>query len=164
MRKLLSVSHVLPLKVWRQLPALKVLGGILALAAIVGVIALLVGNFFTPLPTLGVVVAGAIVLGAIKLILDTLDRRQLYHKRIGEVALGGAVTLAFPLAWLHLLIFDRLFIRHGRWSAAQKPQPAPIVTSGPQLPVSGNPPPPPPAGPGGATPPQPTAQPRQKTP
>jgi hypothetical protein len=76
---------------------------------------------------------------AAKWILAQLDKRRLYHKRLGEMGLGFAITfVGWIVAGLHLRIFDRLFLDHGKWEAATKRPAAGIATSGPHLPVAAN--------------------------
>lgn len=142
MRTLLSVSKELAGKVWKQLWALKVLAAVLGLAALYGAGAALWKNRNAVLPALGVrvVVTTIIALVAAKLLLAYLDKHRIYHKRLGEIGLGAAIaTLAWLPAGIHLLIFDRLFLKHGAWKETRR-QPSPtIVTSGPRLPVTANP-------------------------
>jgi predicted acylesterase/phospholipase RssA len=142
MLTLLRVSNQSAGKVWMQLPPLKMLGGGLVIAAIIGAGYALWKNRMIGLPSVGVVALMAIALLAAKLILARLDKRRVYHKRLGEMGLGFALAfVGWIAAALHLLIFDRLFLGHGKWEAAPK-QPAPaIATSGPQLHVADNPPP-----------------------
>ncbi|HXA17844.1 MAG TPA: patatin-like phospholipase family protein [Thermoanaerobaculia bacterium] len=125
MLTLLRVSNQLALKVWRQLPPLKVLGVGLAVTAIVSAGYALWRRRMLELPSLGVVSLIAVALLAAKLILAQLDKRRIYHKRLGEMGLGFAITvIGWIAAGLHLLIFDRLFLEHGKWK--DKPsQPAP---------------------------------------
>lgn len=166
MQQLLSVSNVLPFKVWKQLRALKVLknaaiiGGAIAAAAVVTMTLVRtvrtdgIHAFLASLPTVNVAtLAGAVLGTAVALeiarrILAKLDKDQRYHKRLGEIGLGaGVATAGCLIAGIHLLLFDRLFLRHGRWpDKPQRPPAPPIVSSGPRIPVTGPTPPPAPAG------------------
>ncbi len=142
MLTLLRVSNELALKVWKQLPPLKALAVGFGGAAIIGAGYALWKKRMVELPSLGVVSLIAIVLLAAKWILAQLDKRRLYHKRLGEMGLGFAIAfVGWIVAGLHLLIFDRLFLEHGKWEAATKQPAAGIATSGPHLSVANNPPP-----------------------
>jgi predicted acylesterase/phospholipase RssA len=84
MLTLLSVSNELALKVWKQLPPLKALAVGFGGAAIIGAGYALWKKRMVELPSLGVVSLVAIVLLAAKGILAQLDKRRLYHKRLGD--------------------------------------------------------------------------------
>jgi hypothetical protein len=141
MLTLLSVSNELAGKVWKQLTPLKVLAWILRLGAIAGVLYALweTRKLKLTLPALGVVLLIALVLLVAKWGLAQLDKKRLYHKRLGEMGLGFGITLAGWIAGgLHLLLFDRLFLRHGKWTvAAPRPNGPAIVSAGAKLPVIG---------------------------
>jgi predicted acylesterase/phospholipase RssA len=131
MRRLLSVSNRKAGKIWRQLWPLKVLGWVL-LAALLGGLGVLVVKY-PKMQLLNVewaaIVAAAVV--AATLILALLDHRQIYHKRITEVALGLALASVVCIAaWVHLWIFDRLFLSHGRWPP--KPKKGVVLAGGPE--------------------------------
>ncbi|HEX3067014.1 MAG TPA: patatin-like phospholipase family protein, partial [Thermoanaerobaculia bacterium] len=142
MLALLQVSNELAWKVWKQLPSLQKLRGGLIVSAIIGGGYALWKKRMIELPSLGVVALIAIVLGAAKWILAELDKRRQYHKRLGEMGLGFLIAIVgWIAAGLHLLIFDRLFLDHGKWEPATKQAAAGIATSGPHVPVASNPPP-----------------------
>jgi hypothetical protein len=141
MLTLLSVSNELAGKVWKQLTPLKVLAWVLRLGAIAGMVYALwaTRDLTLTLPRLGVVLFVALVLIGAKVALAQLDKRRLYHKRLGEMGLGFGITFAgWIVAGLHLLLFDRLFLRHGKWADPSRPNGAAIARSGPKLPVTGN--------------------------
>jgi predicted acylesterase/phospholipase RssA len=116
MLTLLSVSNQLAGKVWKQLPALKVLAAILGVGAIAAAYALSKKPMPKP-PSLGVVSLSALALLAAKVSLKQLDKHRLYHKRLGEMGLGfGIAFLGWVPSGLHLLLFDRLFLGHGKWT------------------------------------------------
>lgn len=124
MRTLLRVSNELAGKVWRQLLPLKVLGVVLFVAAVVGAGYALWQNRGVRLPSLGsvgIVSLVVIALVVVYVVLAVLDNRRVYHKRLDEIGLGLAIMLlGWFAAGLHLLLFDRLFLKHGKWQSAQK--------------------------------------------
>lgn len=121
MDTLLSVSNELAGKVWRQMPSLQMAGGGVAVTGIIGAAFFLWRKRRMALPTLGVVSLVAIVLAAANVILAKLDKHRRYHKRLDEIGLGLAITfLGWFAAGLHLLIFDRLFLEHGKWDDTRK--------------------------------------------
>jgi predicted acylesterase/phospholipase RssA len=143
MRTLLRVSNELAGKIWRQLLPLKVFGVAAVAASILGAFYALWKNRGVQLPSpgsLGVVSLVVIALVVAYLVLSGLDKRRVYHKRLDEIGLGLAIMFfGWFAAGLHLLIFDRLFLKHGKWQAVPK-QPASALTgSGPRLPVANNP-------------------------
>ncbi|HEV7486751.1 MAG TPA: patatin-like phospholipase family protein [Thermoanaerobaculia bacterium] len=139
MQTLLRVSNELAGKVWRQSLPLTVLGIVLFLAAIAGAGYGLWKYRAAALPSLGIVSLVGIVLIVVSLILAYMDKHRHYHKRLDEMGLGFAIAiLGWFAAGLHLLIFDRLFLMHGKWNPA--PKQSAVVTSGPRLPVATNPP------------------------
>lgn len=142
MLALLQVSNELAWKVWKQLPSLQKLRGGLIVSAVIGGGYALWKKRMIELPSLGVVALIAIVLGAAKWILAELDKRRQYHKRLGEMGLGFLIAIVgWIAAGLHLLIFDRLFLDHGKWEPATKQATSGIATSGPHVPVADSPPP-----------------------
>jgi hypothetical protein len=121
MLTLLHVSNELTWKVWKQLPSLQALRGGLVAGAIIGGGYALWKKRMIELPSLGVVSLFAIVLLAAKWVLAQLDKHRQYHKRLGEMGLGfGIAFVGWIVAGLHLLIFDRLFLDHGKWETTAK--------------------------------------------
>jgi predicted acylesterase/phospholipase RssA len=121
MGTLLRVSNELAGKVWRQLLPLKILGVGVVIAAIIGAGYAFWKNRRFQLPSLGIVSLVVIALVAAKLILAQLDKHRLYHKRLDEMGLGFAITfIGWIAAGLHLLLFDRLFLQHGKWETGRK--------------------------------------------
>jgi predicted acylesterase/phospholipase RssA len=164
MDTLLSVSNELAGKVWDQLPPLKVLRKTLIGAALAGGAWAIWKSWKFRLPSAGPV---GILLSAIGALagayfgLAWLDKKRHYHKRLDEIGLGLAIMfLGWLPAGVHLLFFDRWFLKHGAWKVM--PQQPAVAPPGPRLPVIGNPPP---AVPTGANvppgpPPPPNPQPR----
>lgn len=141
MEKLLGVSGQLAFKVWRQWLPLKVLAGLAGLAALASLAIGIWQNWDKPLfgwkpvpvPTTGWVVAAiATILLAVgfRYLMDKVFRIQ---KRFGEFLVGIGLMFASPLAWLHLALFDKLFLWYGRWPKAPEPPLVSIATSGPML-------------------------------
>ena len=118
LRELLAISKELAFKVWRQLPGLKVLAALLGLIAIGAAGALL---WSLRKVDFGFVAIIGVVLGVIALGLHFAERKQKYYKRIDEVLVGLGITFAFWASWLHLAIFDRLFLKHGQWPPDARP-------------------------------------------
>jgi len=120
MNALLSVSNELAGKVWRQLPPLQAVAAGGGISVILGAAFVLWKKRMLELPSLGVVSLLAVAMLAAKLILAQLDKHRLYHKRLGEMGLGFTITIiGWLVAGLHLQIFDRLFLAHGKWSAPE---------------------------------------------
>lgn len=141
MEKLLSVSNKLAFKVWLQWLPLKivaVVAGLVALAALVIGIAQnwnepVLGLKPVPVPTTGWVVFAIGVIVAAVIFRYVMDKVFRYQKRFGEVLLGAGLAIAFPLAWLHLALFDKLFLMYGRWPKAPEPPLASFATEGPMI-------------------------------
>jgi predicted acylesterase/phospholipase RssA len=134
MRTLLKVSNELSFKIWRQLWPLKVLAAVVLLSLAGGLITAVVKNRNYQLPSLGVlaIIAGAIL--ALKGVLMALDKKRIYHKRLGEILLGlGVAFIGWIAAAIHLMIFDPLFLRHGRWQAGAPTLPRQQNASEPKL-------------------------------
>jgi predicted acylesterase/phospholipase RssA len=157
MDTLLCVSNELAGKVWDQLLPLKVLRYTLIVAALAGAAWAIRRYWKFQLPSAGSVGILLSVIGALVgayFGLSLLDKKRRYHKRLDEIGLGIAIMI---LGWLpagvHLLFFDRWFLKHGAWKIMPK-QPA-AAPPGPRLPVAGNPPLAVPSGPKGPPPPPP---------
>jgi hypothetical protein len=114
--ELLSVSHMSALKVWFLSKWLSSAGILLLLGAL--------GAFVyefrsTPLMTFSVsawsvvvILAGIIIT---KLFGKDIAKAINYRKTLNEAAIGVVlIAVGWVLAWLHLWLFDRLFLRMGR--------------------------------------------------
>jgi predicted acylesterase/phospholipase RssA len=147
MHRLLEVSSKLATKAWHQS---SILGGtaIAALALAAGALVMLLRREWTHLPLqrtaarLGSLTVRDLtfVLLAIGLVVGVrfaLDKWLHWQKRFGELLLGVALmTLGFAASWLHLIVFDQIFLWIGRWPA--KPQAAPpaiAIPGSPHIPV-----------------------------
>jgi predicted acylesterase/phospholipase RssA len=127
LHRLLSTSKQLAGKVWKQSTALKVLAGVGGAALVFAVGRSVVRNW-NDVPSLGgvltkigslkigtlVEITGAVLL--LVILRYTADKVFRYQKRFGELLLGLMLaTVGWAAAWLHLLIFDRMFLSIGRW-------------------------------------------------
>ena len=128
LRELLEVSHLLPLKVWRQVGWLKGAGIATAAVAGAGVLGGVWAARKTPLPSVGTVATAGAVLAGAWAALQWLDKNHMFHKRLGEIGFGALLgTLGWPVARLHLKTFDKLFLEHGAWPPKPKKTAAPIT-------------------------------------
>jgi len=147
MRRLLAASKQLAGRVWLQVRALQILAGAAAAAAVVWLVLNheAVGRFLTtaarasvPAPTYGKV---AELVGVIALAVGiryAADKILHLQKRIGELLLGLTLaTVGFVAAWLHLTIFDQIYLWYGRWDEPKQPAPPPAFAppGTPRLPI-----------------------------
>jgi len=114
--KVLSVSHLSALKVWLLCKPLTVTG---IIALLLGFGALYVyGPAIKPLTlTLSVRAAVIALLGILvtKLFGKTIARTINYRKTLNEAAMAVVfLSIGWILAWLHLGVFDRLYLKLGR--------------------------------------------------
>lgn len=155
MRGLLKASKQLAGKVWRQVLALQLVAGAGGVALIAWVVvnrhaiaASLKTATAIPRVTWQNALIGAAALAAIVIVRYFFDKVLQYQKRIGQFLLGiGLATVGFVAAWLHLTIFDQIFLWHGRWDAPPAP-PSPgafAPPGGPMLTIKAPVPPPAPA-------------------
>lgn len=128
MRWLLQASKMLALKVWTQSKVLKVAKW-LGIAAVVGaligaLIAVRDNPVFTgwPYPTYGQLGLALILALALRYGTDKLLHIQ---KRFDEFFLGIGLVVAAPIVWLHLAVFDPMFLWIGEWKDAPPRQPQP---------------------------------------
>ena len=102
-------------KVWFLLPALRVTGQVIAIAALLALAWLAWQNRDATLLTVG----GAALTAAAALLsvlgLSAAARWLGYRKAISEIALGLVLaTFGWVAAWVHLRVFDRMFLGKGR--------------------------------------------------
>jgi predicted acylesterase/phospholipase RssA len=115
MRKLLKVAGNTALKIWLLSKPLKVVGMIIALAA---VIAFLAASFkwpSLPLITLGMI--GTLLLFFIigLFVGKTILRVVRFRETLSQIAIGvGMSLLGWGVARLHLHVFDQWYLRAGR--------------------------------------------------
>ncbi|HYI09374.1 MAG TPA: patatin-like phospholipase family protein [Thermoanaerobaculia bacterium] len=132
MRRLLKVSPMLAIKVWWQS---KVLGGLAVAGALAAAAALLVTLILqwgsTPqwlqktgaylgnpdnLPTTGTLTLWALGIVALIGVRYFADKALHFQKRFGEFLLGVSLsTVGFVASWLHLTLFDQIFLWYGQW-------------------------------------------------
>jgi hypothetical protein len=152
MRRLLKVSPQLATKVWRQS---RVLGGTVVVAVVAGLIAWVMtlaaqwkqvpawlttlGNAAknAQLPTVGTLTYIALGIGLLIGLRFAFDKWLHWQKRFGEVLLGFALmTAGLVAAWLHLTIFDQIFLWYGQWPEKKSAMPPAIANPGsPHLPI-----------------------------
>jgi predicted acylesterase/phospholipase RssA len=138
MRKLLAQSDRLVFKVWHQAPALKVLGAILVAALIVGAAAYAYVHRDASMVNITWGAAGITVLGFVATMLGFGVLKYLnVRSTVKDAVTGLAVaTLGFVAAWIHLLIFDPLFLKLGRWEKAQPEVPPPGLLTDDRIPIA----------------------------
>lgn len=118
--RLLSVSHMRGFKIWKLLKPLRVAAWLLGALALAGVGVLCRWLWAEPqfqftlgimLALMGAVIAGTILVGVVG---QPVRRLVHWHKTPSEFGIGLAMaTLGFIAARLHLLVFDKLFLKHG---------------------------------------------------
>jgi hypothetical protein len=113
LKNLLAVSNELAFKVWKQVGALKALKWVFIALGAAALIALGWSLRTVSFGTVAIIAAAlALVAGSLHL----ADRKRMYHKRIDELLLGLLIALVLWIpAWLHLRVFDPMFLRYGRW-------------------------------------------------
>jgi len=141
MRRVLSVSKELTVKVWRQSKVLKGIAVAAGVAAAAAVVLLFIKNWrdpiFTPRTPRYWHMAAAIGVLILALALRYGTDKLLHiQKRFGEVFLGIGLMFACPFIWLHLLIFDPIYLWIGEWKdAPPPPTPPAFAAPGPHLPI-----------------------------
>jgi predicted acylesterase/phospholipase RssA len=138
MRKLLAQSNRLVFKVWHQAPALKVLGAVLIAAMIAGIAGYAFVHRDASMVNITWGAAGITVLGIIATMLGFGVLKYLDVRSTLKDALVGlsVATLGFVAAWIHLLIFDPLFLRLGRWPRATPEVPPPALLTEDRIPIA----------------------------
>jgi predicted acylesterase/phospholipase RssA len=118
--RLLKISSMRGFKIWKLSIALRIMAFALGLGAVYGLYQLVLrwwdkpGRIITLGIALAVVFAMIIASVLIRLIGPPLQRFMHWRKTPSEVAIGALTLLAVPVTFLHLFVFDRLFLRHGR--------------------------------------------------
>jgi hypothetical protein len=73
-------------------------------------------------PTVGALALTAGIIILVVLGRFAADKMAHMQKRIGEALLGlSLAAVGWIAAGIHLLIFDKIFLRHGRWEPAKQP-------------------------------------------
>jgi predicted acylesterase/phospholipase RssA len=117
--RLLEVSHMRGFKIWKLLKWLRVAAWVLGGLAVLGLIWLCLTLWKTPQFqfTLGIVLAAMflIILGTILIGIlgPPIQRFAHWRKTPSEFGIGVAMLLGFIGARIHLLIFDKLFLKYG---------------------------------------------------
>ncbi|HEX2120797.1 MAG TPA: patatin-like phospholipase family protein, partial [Thermoanaerobaculia bacterium] len=134
MHRLLKAACKLSFKIWFQSKVLLIVSILLGLAAAVaagrGLVALWQDGFTLAVTSRQIIIA-ALAAGGVFAASKLLDKFLHYQKRIGEFLLGlGLATGGLVVSWLHLTVFDQLFLWYGQW----KPKPAPSAFADPASP------------------------------
>ena len=113
--KALNIASMSAFKIWYLIPALKLAGLGAAVAIVVGVLWACFHYSSTPLVTAGTVGIAIVSMGATAVLgkhaVAFFRARTTYHR----VLIGLAVAiLAWLLTWIHLLVFDPLYLRYGK--------------------------------------------------
>jgi predicted acylesterase/phospholipase RssA len=113
---ILKVAAHRELKVWRLMKPLRVLGAAVVLALLVAVAWLGVAQWDRELwrPTVGTLVSTTLVLTFLGLGTARLLRWIRARKTLAQFLIGLGSIIALPFAWIHLLVFDRLYLSYGR--------------------------------------------------
>ncbi|HEV7920848.1 MAG TPA: patatin family protein, partial [Thermoanaerobaculia bacterium] len=136
MRRLLRVSNKLPWKIWRLSPLPYVVT--FALLVVIAGLAALVWSKVPP-PTAAQV--GWAAGGLVALMGATIVPAMIFaKKRFLEVVLGWFVATGLALAsWLHVTIYDQMFLWYGSWEAKPKSS-AFAAPDSPKLTIKATPP------------------------
>ncbi len=113
--KLLDVAQIDAFKIWFLIPVLKWSGAALVAAIVVGIVASCFLWAATPLVTAGMVGTFLVSAGATAVLGKHAVRLFQAKTTYDRVLLGMTVgVLAWLFTWIHLLVFDPLYLRYGR--------------------------------------------------
>lgn len=113
--RLLKVSSCLAFKVWMLYPALKVIGIVLVVILTIGLLAWAFHSSAQPIITVGQALAMALSIAATYLVGENVVRAVRFRDTIRKVLGGVGLCLGgFIVARIHLICFDRLYLRLGR--------------------------------------------------
>jgi len=111
---LLEMGQERMFKIWRMLPVLKVIGGLLGIATLLAFFWLVIKWSTQPLLTVGDVgwIVATILLGLV--VGKTIIRIIRYRKTLTQMGAGlGLAIFGWVVAHIHLLIFDKMYLRKG---------------------------------------------------
>jgi hypothetical protein len=115
MRKLLKVASNTALKIWLLSKPLKVVGIIIALAAVVAFLAVSFKWPALPLITLGMIGTSLLFFIIGLFVGKTILRIANFRETLTQIAIGvGMSLLGWGVARLHLHVFDKWYLRAGR--------------------------------------------------
>jgi predicted acylesterase/phospholipase RssA len=113
--RLLKVSSGLAFKVWMLYPTLKVVGVIFVVILAIGLLALAFLHSGQPIISIGQALAIVVSVAATYLIGGNVVRAVRFGDTIRKIVGGIGLCLGgFILARIHLICFDRLYLRAGR--------------------------------------------------
>lgn len=114
---LLDASQNLFLKIWRLTPWLRSLGRILLLALIIGLVAIGFIDHWHGLSVLWPwILKSVFTIGLIQLVLHIIGVRVNLIMKLTAFLL---LTISWPLTYIHLWLFDPLYLRKGKQAVAK---------------------------------------------
>jgi hypothetical protein len=114
-RKLLKIAGNTALKIWLLSKPLKVVGMIIALAAVIAFLAASFKWSSLPLITLGMIGTSLLFLIIGLFVGKTILRIVNFRETLTQIAIGvGMSLLGWAVARLHLHVFDKWYLRAGR--------------------------------------------------
>jgi predicted acylesterase/phospholipase RssA len=127
---LLAVANSLALKIWKLSRPLKYFGGLLVMALAAMAVWACVRWWDYALITPGTILMTALVALVTGLVGTRVMRIVRYKDTVKQITIGvGMGILGWIVAAIHLLIFDRLYLRRGRLERIEKLQGKPKVQS-----------------------------------
>jgi hypothetical protein len=135
LKKLLEVASCSAFKIWKLNCHLHRLARVLAVGAVVVLLWMCWMWWSTSLLTVGMAASAIAAAVAGALLGPTIVRVIRYRKTLTEVGVGFGLGLAgFSLAYLHLKIFDKMYLKYGRVRTSKQavsPQLSPSEVSEP---------------------------------
>jgi predicted acylesterase/phospholipase RssA len=113
--RLLTVSSCLAFKVWMLYPALKVVGITSVVILAIALVALAFRHSAYPIITIGQALAFAVSIAAAYLVGENVVRVVRFRDTVRKVLSSIGLCLGgFIVAWVHLICFDKLYLRLGK--------------------------------------------------
>ena len=118
---LLDVARSTAFKIWRISRILRAVSILLGFAALIGLIYVCWRYWSTSLLTVGVIATFLATAAATALVGKTVMRVVRFRETVMQAVIGAGLSLVGWLAaGIHLLIFDRWFLRRGRIAAIKQ--------------------------------------------